>query len=99
MRAMQKKRVRPTWTGVFRVFMGCFLCFGFLSLVSLVFTEVLEKIWREVTRKVWGTPDYAGRCSAEKLRGFMAAYLCKVLETADRREADRTWDRDEAAQE
>ncbi len=39
------------------------------------------------------------RCSAKKLFGFMAAYLCRVLEIADLREADQTSDRGEAALE
>ena len=36
---------------------------------------------------------------SEKLRRFMAAYPCKVLEIADRRATNRTWDRDGATQE
>ncbi len=37
--------------------------------------------------------------SGERLRGFTAAYLCKVLEIADRHGADRTLDRAGATQE
>jgi hypothetical protein len=57
--------------------------------------RLLSRVPISVIRVIRGQVCLGAR-EAKKLRGFTAAYHCKVLGIADRRGADRTWDRAEA---